>query len=403
VIDLFQAYPVLFAPIRPLPVVTMPLGDALFRTLARPVVCDIDYPPFDRSVMDGYAVRASDVARAPLNLTIIGRVAAGTESTEGLRAGTAMYVGTGAPIPTGADAVVRVEQTEIAADGREVRIRSSVLPGQFITPKASYARAGQIVLKAGQGLTPLEIAVAAAAGAATVTVYRRPTVAILSTGDELVDIGTVPKGAQIRNSNAVLLNAAVRAAHAEPLMLGTAKDDPAVIRAGIEAGLSADQLCITGGVSVGERDFVPRVLREMGAEFHIEKIKIKPGRPILFAGFPRGPLVFALPGNPVSAFVGFELLVRPALAALEGRPGRIPRPFPAVLRGSLPAAADRRTFWPAHATVQDDGQWCAEALPWGGSGDPFGMAGANALLTQPPHSPALQSGGSVSILLLERV
>jgi molybdopterin molybdotransferase len=401
-VDVDDAYTILFAHTKPIGARSMPLAEARFRTLAEAVRCDVDYPPFDRSVMDGYAVRAEDVRGAPVALEVVGELAAGTVSNRALRTGEAMQINTGAPLPDGADAVVRVEDTEADGAGGRVVIRKAVERGTFITRRAEYVRAGDVVLAAGSVLGPAQVGAAAAAGASRVTVYRQPQVAILSTGDELVEIDRRPEGGQIRNSNQHLLAALVRSAHAEAALLGTVGDDRVALRERIERGLSADVLCITGGASVGPLDLVPDVLRECGVTFHFQKMKIKPGRPIHFATGPSGGLVFALPGNPVSAFVGFELLVGPALAAVEGRPNNRPGLLRATLRGNIAATRDRRTYVPARGCV-DGGGLLAEPVLWRGSGDPFGLAGANAMIMRPPGAAAVASGGEVSILLLGRI
>ncbi len=332
-IELTEAQRIVLSHAKPLGTVDVPLGTALGLTVAVPVTCDIDYPPFDRSVMDGYAVRAADVASVPVELRVVGQIPAGSTPAESLGPGEAMQINTGAPIPSGADAVVRVESVELCADGAGVSIRESVVAGKFITPRATYVSAGQTVLQPGTKITPLEIGAAAGAGATCLTVYRRPRVAILATGDELVDVNQQPTGAQIRNSNESLLAALVRSAEGEPLALGIARDDRAVLRERITAGLEADMLCLTGGVSMGAFDFVPEVLQACGVTPHFHKLPIKPGRPTLFGTSESGTLVFGLPGNPISAVVGFELLVRPALAGLSGRPAVAPRLIRATLTG----------------------------------------------------------------------
>jgi molybdopterin molybdotransferase len=398
-IELSEAYPILWANIRPLPVVDIALGDALFRTLADPVVTDIDDPPFDRSVMDGYAVRSTDVAAAPVRLRVVGTVSAGQMATDTLRSGEAMLINTGAPIPPGADAVVRVEDTETCDDAM-VTVRARVSPGEFITRRGVNISAGSIVLPAKTVLTPAAIGAAAAAGAAIVSVYRRPKVAVLATGDELVAIDRLPADGQIRNSNESLLSALIESVRATSAALGVAPDNRGKLRRRIREGLTYDILCLTGGVSMGVKDLVPEVLIELGATFHIRKISIKPGRPVIFATMPDGTLVFALPGNPASAFVGFELLVRPALAALEGRPGALPWPHGATLVGTLSATQARRSYLPARARVDDNGKWFVEPLSWKGSGDVFGLALADSLIERPPHAPAASSGEMVSVLRL---
>lgn len=401
-IDIDEAYDILFANVTVGRAEEVALSEALHRTLAAPVHSDVDHPPFDRAVMDGYAVRAVDVADVPVTLRVAGQIAAGVVPDKPLSAGEAMQINTGAPIPVGADAVVRVERTEPVESGDRVLIREAAAPGQYITPRATYVTSGQTVLEAGTLLTPLTIGTAAASGTARVKVYRRLTVAVLATGDELVEIERKPTGAQIRNSNQHLLGAMISAAHAEPVLLDVARDERESLRLRITEGLRSDVLCVTGGVSMGAFDFVPDVLQECGVRFHIRKMAIKPGRPTIFGTLPDGTLVFALPGNPAGTFVTFELLVRPALAALQGRPNLIPTLSRAVLRSPIKSTRDRRTYLPARARIGGDGGWVVEALSWHGSGDSFGMATANALIMRPPHSEAAASGDTVSVLLLDR-
>ena len=399
-IDIDDAYASVLANVKAGDVVSMSLSQAIGRTLAQPVCTDVDYPPFDRAVMDGYAVRAVDVADAPVTLRVKGQIAAGSDIKITLGPRDAVQINTGAPIPHGADAVVRVEETECDEAGGAVEIRKSVPAGKFITSQAQYVNAGDAVLAPGTRLTPLAISAAASAGAHEVSVFRRPRVAILGTGDELVEIDCKPTGPQIRNSNQYLLEAMVAVEGAEPVILGTAHDDREALRQKISLGAKSDVLCITGGISMGAFDFVPEVLEALGATFHIRKMAIKPGRPTIFATLPDGTPVFALSGNPASAFVGFTLLVKPALAMIEGRTTAGPRFIEAELDGKVSATRDRRTFLPARATRGPVGGWIAKPVPWHGSGDAFGMATADALIMRPPHAGAADSGDTVLILPL---
>ena len=419
-IDIDDAYARVLANVKAGQVVRMSLREALGRTLAEPVRTDVDYPPFDRAVMDGYAVRAADVADAPVTLRVTGQIAAGADVDVDVKIGPgeAAQINTGAPIPPGADAVVRVEETDRwsenpsslpdgcpegilgTARGDAVEIRKSVPAGKFITPRAEYVSAGDTVLTPGTRLTPLAIGAAATAGAHEVSVFRRPSVAILGTGNELVEIDRKPTGAQIRNSNQYLLEAMVTAVGAEPVILGTAHDDRDALRQRISLGAESDVLCITGGISMGAFDVVPEVLEALGATFHVRKMAIKPGRPTIFATLPDATPVFALPGNPASAFVGFILLVKPALAVIEGRSATGPRFIEARLDGAIGAVRDRRTFLPARASRSSDGGWVAKPVSWHGSGDAFGMATADALIMRPPHAGAANSGDTVMILPL---
>lgn len=387
--------------IRPGRVECVRLEDALHRTLAEAVACDVDYPPFDRALMDGYAVRADDVRAAPVTLKVVGDIAAGHAPLGAVGPGEAMRINTGAPVPPGADAIVRVEDTAAEDGGRAVRILKSATTGQFITPQASYVRAGDMTLSAGMRLGPLEIAVAATSGAAKVCVYAAPRVAIVVTGDELIEPGRKPVGAQIRNSNAPLLTALVREAQAIPIMTISVRDVPGEIRAAIGEALErCDVLCLTGGVSAGEYDFVPGIVAELGCRTHFHKVAIKPGRPTLFATSPGGQGVFGLPGNPISAFIGFHLFVAEALARLQGHAAAAHRTLSARLIGRLPEAGARCSFIPAKLTCDAAGAWRASPQPWQGSGDPFGMAGADALIVREAGTTAATDGSIVTVRLL---
>ncbi|MHC4235462.1 MAG: molybdopterin molybdotransferase MoeA, partial [Planctomycetota bacterium] len=273
-ISVQQAQEIVLSSVVPGPTVHLPLRHAVNRTLAEDVVCDIDYPPFDRAMMDGYALRSADTTSVPAVLQIVGQAAAGTTHPGELAPGQAVQVNTGAPMPAGCDAVARVEDT--AVDGDRVTILAVAHPGQHIARRAESVRAGQTVLEAGTRLTAGRIAIAAAAGAPVVAVYEEPGVAILVTGDELVDVDRVPSGPQIRDSNRYVLDALVRQCHCRPVDLGVAHDDRETLTAKIKQGLAAGFLCITGGVSMGEFDFVPDCLGECGATIRFHKLAVKP-------------------------------------------------------------------------------------------------------------------------------
>ncbi len=402
-IDMNDAHRILFDHITPLPAVELLLGESLYRTLASSICCDMDHPPFDRSVMDGYAVRSMDVVAIPATLKIVGQLPAGATTDRTLMSGEAMQINTGAVIPAGADAVVRVEDTQADESTSAVVIQQSVKEGNFITPRATYSRAGDELLSAGTLLTPAQVGVVASAGFPRVPVYRQPVVAVVSTGDELVDIDQQPKVAQIRNSNQYQLESLIRSAHARPVVVGIARDDRDAIKQKIIEGLQYDVLCITGGVSMGVFDYVPEVLESCGATFRFKKLAIKPGRPVHFATTSDGTLIFALPGNPVSAWICFELLVRPAIFALQGRSGCGPCVFHATLHGQISATRDRQTYIPALASVDEHGQWTVKPVNWHGSGDALGLGHANAMIVREAHAEAVNPESSVSIMLFDRL
>jgi molybdopterin molybdotransferase len=296
------------------------LADALGRVAAESVVADEDAVPFARSAMDGFAVRASECASAsqdhPIELPLAGRVFAEKgEST--LAPGTALTIMTGAPIPRGADAVIPHERTE--RNGTIVRIFTPVAPGDCVFPPGEDFQRGDELIAAGEVLNPGKLALLAFAGKPSVRVFRRPRVAIVCTGNELVDVSAKPAQGQVRNSNAVALSALVRAAGGEPRYEGVAPDNDAGLAAILErAHLGADLVITTGGASGGERDLVKSVLTRLGAEFHFTHVAMRPGKPFGFAQWDGIP-VCVLPGNPSAAFVCFHKLVTPLLARLSGR------------------------------------------------------------------------------------
>ena len=372
---------------------------AVSRTLAEPVVCDVDHPPFDRSMMDGYAVRSVDLGSVPATLDVVGCVAAGNEANLPVGPGQAVQICTGAPVPPGCDAVVRVEDTDRRAE--RVTIKVGIAPGRYIATRASSARAGQTALEPGRRLSPAQIAIIAACGHSSVLVHQQPSVALLVTGNELVEPDCKPVGAQIRDSNRYVLDALVRQAHCRPVDLGVARDDPKMLTERLGHGLATGFLCTTGGVSMGEFDFVPRCLQDCGATIRFHKVAIKPGKPVLFATTADGGCVFGLPGTPMSVLTTFWLLVRPALALRQGCSDALPRAVTVRLAKPIGATGDRRTFRPARVEPDQDGHLTAEPLVVQGSGDPFGIARANALIETAPHTAAQPQGQDARAVLLE--
>jgi molybdopterin molybdotransferase len=393
--------------ITPLEVVEVPLGDALGAVLGAPVVAGEPVPPFANTAMDGYAVRAADTrgasAASPVELRVAGEVRAGTAGEEPVRPGQAVRIMTGAPVPPGADAIVPVEVTEAGAgDPPVVRILAEARPGDHVRPAGGDLRAGDEVFTAGTVLGPAHIGVLASLDVAAVPVHRRPRVAVVSTGDELVERGPLAPG-QIRDSNRPLLRALVAEAGATPVDLGVARDDEADVRARMEAAVdSCDALVTSGGVSVGDYDYVKLVLERLAAErgggFRWSQVAIKPAKPFAF-GTVGGVPVFGLPGNPVSAHVSFELFARPALRRLAGH-AHLDRPrIRAVAPGGLARRPDgklhldrvRVAGGPAGFTAVRSGVQASNVLS--------GMAGANGLALV-PDGEGVPPGGSVEVMLL---
>jgi len=291
------------------------LGAVLGRVLAEPVVSRREIPPWPNSSMDGYAVRAADTASAPVTLVVTDRITAGTISTRRLGPGEAARIFTGAPLPDGADAVV--PQEDVDAEAERIRIARAVAPGAFVRPRGEDVRVGDRVLEAGRPIRAAEVGLLATLGHSPVLVHRRPRVAVLSTGDELAELGTEPSPGQIPNTNSYSLMAQVLEAGAEPVNLGVAPDRLDAIEERIGWGQAADVFVSSAGVSVGELDLVREAFTRCGAELHLWQVSMRPGKPITFGTLGRR-LIFGLPGNPVSAMVTFELFVRPALLRLAG-------------------------------------------------------------------------------------
>ncbi len=380
---------------RPRPSATIKLGagEALGYVLAEEIRSDREYPPFDRSTRDGYAVRSNEAASGA-KLRCTGEVKAGDSVTLSLAAGGCVQIMTGAAVPPGADAVVMIEFT--SRDGDTVSFQRDTILGQNIVPRGSEAREGDVVLHTGHRLGFAELAIAAQVGATALLCNRKPRVAILSTGDEVVPISETPGPFHIRNSNSVSLAAQVRLAGGEPVLLGNALDRSDDLGARIEQGLQEDVLVLSGGVSMGKYDLVESVLQAMGATFYFDAVAIRPGKPAVFARC-RDAFVFGLPGNPVSTMVTFLLFVAPALDVLSGSPAR---PLP-LLEATLSEAMKEKPglthFLPARIEWSG-GSAEVRPLRWQGSGDIATLSRANCFLMVPADRQDIAAGEKVSVL-----
>ena len=302
--------------IAPLGIERVEIMGALGRVLAEPIVARATIPPWPNSSMDGYALRAQDTNGEPVELAVVGRIIAGAMPSRALGAGESMRIFTGAPLPEGADAVV--PQEDVAASGDRVTVRGRIAPGAYVRPAGEDVRAGDVVVKPSGVIGAAEVGLLATLGYAQVRVYRRPRVAILSTGNELADLGSQPGPAQIPNTNTYSLMAQVIEAGGEPVNVGVAPDQLEAITERVRWGLAASDVLVTSaGVSVGELDLVREALERGGVELHLWQVSMRPGKPITFGTRGDRP-VFGLPGNPVSAMVTFELFVRPALRRMAG-------------------------------------------------------------------------------------
>jgi len=368
--------------------------DALGLVLAQEVRTDREYPPFDRSTRDGYALRSKEAGPAA-QLKCVGEIKAGDTVREALAAGTCLQIMTGAAVPAGADAVVMIEHT--TREGDLVRFERAVEPGQNIVPRGSEAAAAQSILTPGMRLGYAELALAAQVGGVRLECAQRPRVAILSTGDEVVLIDESPGEFQIRNSNSVSLAAQVRIAGGQPVVLGNAADRIEDLGEKIERGLKEDALVLSGGVSMGKYDLVESVLEAMGAEFFFDAVAIRPGRPAVF-GMCQGKAVFGLPGNPVSTMVTFELFVVPAIDLLSGAEARALPLVEARLAEALRERPGLTHFLPARVEWRERAPE-VKALRWQGSGDIAALSRANCFLVVPADREKIDIGETVSVLL----
>lgn len=393
------------APVNPR-IARLALSAAVGRRLAKDLVADRDYPPFHKSLMDGYAVRAADVVRTPAELKVIERLPAGRVAALPVGAGEAIAIMTGAPMPEGAEGVVPVEDVDEC--GEIVRIRRADGIARNVAFKGRDCAAGKVVLPAGTVLGPAQVAVAATVGAREVDVFDLPHVAVLGTGDELSAPDIEPLAYQIRNSNNPMTAALLDRLGCRVTDLGTAPDDIDAIRARIEEGLRHDALFVSGGMSMGAYDYVPRILKDLGVELKVTKLKIKPGKPFLFGIKSRGEgegngYVFGLPGNPVSGFVCTVRLAARLIDRLGGGPVQERWQNGRLIVG-LPANGPREFYMPAvrtvgHARVSAQAVLPAiRALEWKGSADVFTLAAANCLLVRAAGEPPLPEGTLVRVL-----
>src|SRR5438874_9305998 len=384
------------APLKTEPVLLPQISN---RILAEDIVADTDLPPFDRAQMDGYAVRAEDVANAPARLRIAGESAAGAGWHHEMNSGEAVRIMTGAPVPKGADAVQQVELTR--EDGSEtVEIFESVSSGRSIVRQASEIKAGETVLRAGEEINAAMIATLASFGYAEVKVGGRPRVAVMATGSELVNVDQKPARDQIRDSNNYTIEAYAAASNAIVERLPLAGDNTEELKRMIRVAVETSDVLITsGGVSMGVYDFTKVALKELGAEIFFERVALRPGKPTVFARLGKA-LVFGLPGNPVSVTVTFNLFARTALRAMQRATQTTLAEDHAVLAREVKGSADRESYLPAVLRTDEKGVLLAEPLKWGGSSDFVAFAKATALINLPIKTHSASAGGVVRIVRL---
>jgi molybdopterin molybdotransferase len=368
------------------------------RILAEDIVADTDLPPFDRSQMDGYAVRAADVANLPARLRVVGESAAGAGWHHEMKAGEAVRIMTGAPVPAGADAVQQVELTR--ENDSQVEILEPVELGRSIVRRASEIKSGEIVLRAGEEINAAMIATLASFGYAKVKVAQRPRVAVMATGSELVDVDQKPGRDQIRDSNNYTIAAYAEMSNAIVERLPLAGDDTEELKRQISrAAAHADVLITSGGVSMGIYDFTKAALKELDAEIFFERVALRPGKPTVFAKL-GDTLVFGLPGNPVSVAVTFNLFARTALRAMQGAVETTLAYKHAVLARDLKGSIERESYLPAVIRTDENGTTLVEPLKWGGSSDFVAFARATALINLPAGTRLLTQGNTVRVVRL---
>jgi molybdopterin molybdotransferase len=381
----------------------LPLLDAAGLVLAEGLGADRDFPPFPRSTRDGFAVRSADVKTVPIQLRCIGEIKAGApieDSAIAVGAGEAVEIMTGAPVPAGADAVVMVEHTGRSGDA--VVVQRTVVAGENVVAMGAEARLGVTMVERGTRVNHAIVAIAAAVGRPEVSTYRRPRVAILATGDELVDINLRPSPNEIRNSNSYSLAAQVQAAGGDPMILPVARDEPDDLALLLRKGLEADLLLITGGVSMGKYDLVEQVLASFQAGIFFTGAQIQPGRPVVFGEVKLGARTtpfFGLPGNPVSTMVTFQLFARPILDSLSGA---LPQPLPfaqATLKSDFTSRTGLTRFLPARLEGSIE-KPAVELIHWQGSGDLMAASRANCYIVVPPDRERFAAGEAITVLLM---
>jgi molybdopterin molybdotransferase len=388
--------------IHALPTTQIPLAQALGLVLATDVIAEEDMPPFANSAMDGFALRSQDSqpqAGQPPRLRVTGSVAAGYVADHAVQEGTALRIMTGAPVPPGADAVIQIELTKY--DGPEsswVEVLQPVTPGNNVRPAGEDMRQGQTVLRQGTEIGPWEIGILATLGFATVPVTRRPQVAILGTGDEVIDVDQPLAPGKIRNSNSYLLEAAVQHAGAHPIRLGIARDTAESLREKFRQAMDSDLIITSGGVSVGDFDLVKDIMAEQG-EINFWRINMRPGKPVAFGHIGQIPLL-GLPGNPVSAAVTFELFGRPVLRKMLGHTRLLRPQVEAIVEDGVSERATRRHYVRARVSWRN-GHFVARTTGNQGSNIMTSLANANALLIVPEGGAEIKAGGTAQALMLD--
>ena len=380
------------------PLESVPLRDSVRRILREDVLSDADSPPFDKAIRDGFAVRVEDLGSIPVVLSVVGESRAGLAADVTVERGQCCEIMTGAPLPAGSNAVVMVENTE-RVSANSVRILRGVRENEGLLRLGAEARQGEQILRSGRRIGLADLGLLAGNGKSTVLVSAKPNVAVIATGDELVEVEETPKPGQIRNSNSYTICAQVEEAGARPTALGIARDDLGDLRHKIRQGLEQDILIVSGGVSMGKYDLVEKVFAEFGVEVLFDRIAMKPGKPTVF-GHRGQTYVFGLPGNPISTMVAFHMFVRPLILFLLKAENTDPKILEAKLEAPAKCDSERAALLPAIVRF-DNGQYLIRTAPWKGSSDLVGLSRANALIMIPRRSGTLETGQNAQFLLME--
>jgi molybdopterin molybdotransferase len=381
-----------------MPAEAVNLLDSMHRILREDVLSDEDSPRFDKAIRDGFAVRFEDLQQVPAELAIVGESRAGAGADVHVERGRCCEIMTGAPLPAGANAVVMVEHTERITPAK-VRILKTARESEGLLRRGAEARKGERILSSGKRIGLADLGLLAGTGKSKVLVSSKPRVAVIATGDELVEVDDTPQPGQIRNSNTYTICAQVRDAGAEPVVLGIGRDDLEDLRKKIEQGLRHDILIVSGGVSMGKYDLVEKVFAELGVEVLFDKIAMKPGKPTVF-GHRGETFVFGLPGNPISTMVAFHVFVRPLILSLLKAADTKPEILDAKLEAPAKCDPERAALVPALVRF-DAGQYRIRTAPWKGSSDLAGLARANALIMIPRREGNLEAGDTAQFLLME--
>ena len=392
-----KALDIILRGIEPLDIIEVSLSEAFGMVLAEDVCSDMDIPPFDKSAMDGYAVRSADLVDAPATLSVLATVAAGSTHRGAAVKGQCVRIMTGAPVPEGFDAVVMFEETE-EREGKVLFTRK-VLQGQNICARGEDVKAGERVLVRGSIIQGTEIAVLASVGHVRCRVYRRPVVSVLPTGSEIVEPDEPVGEGMIRNSNGPMLTGQAASLGVDVCYLGIGSDHEEELRELIEAGLKTDMLLISGGVSMGDYDLVPAMLSACGADIKLHRVRIKPGKPLLFAKS-GGCVIVGIPGNPVSNFTTFNVFIKPALYRMMGRSAYAPHFVDARLAHDVEKKGVRAHLMPSTYRLEK-GVYEVTTLKLNGSADIIGCAGCNCLLFVDEGEQNLRRGDEVPILLID--